>query len=50
MSVPFDAAAFAVAMADIAWTIVLILCGALIVWPFLFLFLAKRGDSEEDVV
>jgi hypothetical protein len=50
MSVPFDAATPAIAAADIAWTIVLVMCGALIVWPFLFLILAKRGDREEDPV
>jgi hypothetical protein len=46
MIVRFDAAAFAVSAAEIAWAIVLVMCFALIVWPFLFLFLAKRGDDE----
>jgi hypothetical protein len=38
----------AVASQDVAWTIVLILCGVVIVWPFLFLFLAKRGGNPEE--
>jgi hypothetical protein len=46
MSVLVDAAALAVSAAEIAWPIVLVMCAALIVWPFLFLFLAKRGDDE----
>jgi hypothetical protein len=37
-----------VASQDVAWTIVLVLCGAVIVWPFLFLFLAKRGGHPDE--
>jgi hypothetical protein len=33
---------------DISWTVVLVMCGAVIVWPFLFLFLAKRGSDPDD--
>jgi hypothetical protein len=48
MSVLFDAAPLAVSSADIAWPVVLVLCGALMVWPFLFLFLAKRGGRDDE--
>jgi hypothetical protein len=33
---------------DVSWTIVVVMCLALMAWPFVFLFLAKRGDRAHD--
>lgn len=43
-----DALSVGVTAAEIAWPIVLAICIALMVFPFIFVFLAKRGpDSDE---
>jgi hypothetical protein len=47
MNSSFAAASLGVSSQDVAWAIVLVLCGALMVWPFLFLFLARRGPDDE---
>ena len=48
MPVHHLASALAVTAADIAWPIVLAMCVTLMVWPFLFLFLAKRGGDPDE--
>jgi hypothetical protein len=42
-----SALSLAVTAAEIAWPIILVLCFALMVFPFVFLFLAKRGSDPD---
>ncbi len=42
-----DAIAFGVTAAEIAWPIVLVLCVAIMIWPFLFLLLALRNPDSD---
>jgi hypothetical protein len=41
-----DLVSVGVTAAEIAWPIVLALCIALMIFPFVFLYLAKRGGPE----
>jgi uncharacterized membrane protein len=41
-----DLLSVGVTAAEIAWPIVLALCVGLMVFPFVFLYLAKRGGPE----
>jgi hypothetical protein len=42
-----DALSFGIAAADIAWPIVLAMCIALMIVPFVFIILVKRGDHPD---
>jgi hypothetical protein len=43
-----DALSLGVSAADIAWPIVLAMCVALMILPFVFLFLAKWGGDPDE--
>lgn len=43
-----DAVSFGLSAAEIAWPIVLAMCIALMVMPFVFVLVAKRPDPKPD--
>lgn len=51
MSSHDDVVSLGVSAADIAWPIVLVMCVALMILPFVFVLWAKRGgDPDEPAV